>query len=98
MGHLAGGLGCKHVLTILRWVDFTDSFNEELVWGDDEHPCKMEVLKQPRKVDSERGQVLVVKTTSQAIENPASSSLQKSWEARKDTVVFTTLLGASSLM
>lgn len=49
MGHLEGDLGCKHVLTVLRWVDFTDSFNEELVWEDNEHPCKMEVLKQSRK-------------------------------------------------
>lgn len=49
VGHLEGGLGCKQMLTVLRWVDFTDSSNEESGWEEEERPCKMEVLKQPRE-------------------------------------------------
>ena len=67
-------LGSKHVLTVLRWMDFTDSFSEELIQRDDDHPCKTEVSSNNQgRVDSEKGQVLVVKTTSQAIEKPTSS-------------------------
>lgn len=94
LGHLGGVLGCEHALTLYGG-GISLMLSVGSCHGGSEHPCNMEPLKQPKKCGLGEDECRWWRQPPMVWKSP---SLQEPWEARNGNAVFTTLLGAFSLM